>query len=164
MQYALCICIICLSLHTIRTQYILYYLHMHIMHIFSAISISIYIYIYICNAYIICNICIYILYYMHMDILQIICIICLGLHTKRITRRYAATSSAQFNCTTKMRQTRLNTGLICVRVPGTPSIRQHTSAYVSIICVRGPGTPNRICQGAGFAGFLNECMREGVAV
>ncbi len=120
--------------------------------------------IYICNAYIICNICIYILYYMHTHILQIICIICLGLHTKRITRRYAATTSTQFNCTTKMRQERLNTGLICVRVPGTPRIRQHTSAYVSIICVRGPGTPNRICQGAGFAGFLNECMTEGVAV
>ncbi len=53
---------------------------MHIMHISSAIYADIY--------YIIC-----------MHILQITCVICLRLHTIRITRRYAATSSAHFNYT-----------------------------------------------------------------
>ena len=97
-------------------------IYISIMHIWSAIYADIY--------YIVC-----------MHILQIICVICLRLHTIRITRRHAATSSAQFNYTAKMRQNRLHTGLICGTVPGTPSIRQHTSAYVSITCVRGQEHP-----------------------
>jgi hypothetical protein len=133
---------------------ILYY--MHIVHISSAIYISV--------MHILSAIYADIYYITCLHIMQITCIICLRLHTIRITRRHAATSSAQFNYTVKMRQNRLHTGLICVTVPGTPSIRQHTSAYVSITCVRGPGTPNRRCQGVGFAGFLNKCMREDVAV
>jgi hypothetical protein len=100
-------------MHYAYNAYIICYMYISIMHILSAIYADIY--------YIIC-----------MHILQIICIICLRLHTIRITRRYAATSSAQFNYTAKMRQKRLHKGLTCVRVPGTPSIRQHTLAYVNI--------------------------------
>ena len=142
---------------TYNTHAIYYFICiLHIMHISSAIYISIMHILAAIYADIYSIIC--------MHILQITCIICLRLHTIRITRRHAATSSAQFNYTAKMSQNRLHTGLICVTVPGTPSIRQHTLAYVSITCVRGPGTPNRRCQGAGFDVFLNKCMREGVAV
>ncbi len=66
------------------------------------------------NAYIICNIYIYNAYIIYNVFNLSSDDICIRLHTIRITSRYAATSSAQ---------------------PGTPSIRQHASAYVSIIYI-----------------------------
>jgi len=82
------------------TTHAIYYIVciMQIMHISSAIYISI--------MHILSAIYADIYYIICMHILQIICIICLRLHTIRRTRRYAATSPAQFNYTAKMRHTK----------------------------------------------------------